>query len=75
MQYWINFKGVQSGPVDLDGMKQMGLTSAAYVWHEGLADWVKIKKKNINCKEYSESHSSDEQKDCNSDNHLNCNWE
>ena len=42
MQYWINFKGVQSGPVDLDGMKQMGLTSAAYVWHEGLADWVKI---------------------------------
>ena len=31
MQYWINFKGVQSGPVDLDGMKQMGLTSDAYV--------------------------------------------
>jgi len=42
MQYWINHNGVQSGPVDLDGLKQMGLTSSAYVWHEGLADWVKI---------------------------------
>lgn len=42
MQYWINHKGVQSGPVDLDALKQMGLTSAAYVWHEGLSDWVKI---------------------------------
>ena len=42
MQYWINHKGVQSGPVDLEALKQMGLTSQAYVWHEGLADWVKI---------------------------------
>ena len=42
MQYWINHNGVQSGPVDLDTMKVMGLTSSAYVWHEGLADWVKI---------------------------------
>jgi hypothetical protein len=42
MQYWINHNGVQSGPVSLDDMKQMGLTSAAYVWHEGLTDWVKI---------------------------------
>ena len=42
MQYWINHNGVQSGPVDLDGLKAMGLTSAAYVWHEGLSDWVKI---------------------------------
>ena len=42
MQYWINHKGVQSGPVDLDALKEMGLTSAAYVWHEGLSDWVKI---------------------------------
>lgn len=42
MQYWINHNGVQSGPVDLDALKQMGLTSAAYVWHEGLTDWVKI---------------------------------
>ena len=42
MQYWINHNGVQSGPVDLEGLKQMGLTSAAYVWHEGLSDWVKI---------------------------------
>jgi len=42
MQYWINHNGVQSGPVDLDAIKQMGLTSSAYVWHEGLTDWVKI---------------------------------
>lgn len=42
MNYWINHKGVQSGPVDLDGMKQMGLTDEAYVWREGLTDWVKI---------------------------------
>ena len=42
MQYWINHNGVQSGPVDLDGLKEMSLTSAAYVWHEGLNDWVKI---------------------------------
>ena len=42
MQYWINHNGVQSGPVDLDGLKEMGLTSAAYVWHEGLPEWVKI---------------------------------
>ena len=42
MQYWINHNGVQSGPVELDSLKQMGLTSSAYVWHEGLTDWVKI---------------------------------
>jgi len=42
MQYWINHRGVQSGPVELDALKEMGLTSAAYVWHEGLSDWVKI---------------------------------
>ena len=42
MQYWINHNGVQSGPLDLDALKEMGLTSSAYVWHEGLADWVKI---------------------------------
>lgn len=42
MQYWINHNGVQSGPVDIEGLKAMGLTSRAYVWHEGLSDWVKI---------------------------------
>ena len=42
MQYWINHNGVQSGPVDLDGLKEMGLTSSAYIWHEGMSDWVKI---------------------------------
>lgn len=42
MQYWINHNGVQSGPMELDALKEMGLTSSAYVWHEGLTDWVKI---------------------------------
>ena len=42
MQYWINHTGVQSGPVDLDAIKEMNLTSNAYVWREGLGDWVKI---------------------------------
>ena len=42
MQYWINHNGVQSGPVDADGIKELALTSRAYVWHPGLTDWVKI---------------------------------
>ena len=42
MQYWINHNGVQSGPVEPEALKQMGLTSEAYVWHEGMTDWVKI---------------------------------
>lgn len=42
MQYWINQDGVQSGPVELDGLKDMNLTSRAFVWHEGLDDWAKI---------------------------------
>ena len=42
MQYWINHNGVQFGPVDLEGLKEMALTSEAYVWHEGLGDWKKI---------------------------------
>lgn len=42
MQYWINQDGVQSGPLELDALKEMSLTSRAYVWHEGLSDWVKI---------------------------------
>jgi hypothetical protein len=42
MQYWINHNGVQSGPVDADGIKELALTSRAYVWHPGLSDWVKI---------------------------------
>ena len=42
MQYWINYNGVQSGPVDLDGIKEMRLTSAAYVWREGMSDWARI---------------------------------
>ena len=42
MQYWINHNGVQSGPIDADGIKELALTSRAYVWHPGLSDWVKI---------------------------------
>ena len=42
MQYWINHNGVQSGPHELEALKQMGLTSAAYVWRAGMNDWVKI---------------------------------
>jgi len=42
MQYWINHNGVQSGPVDIDGLKAMSLTSRAYVWHEGMAGWLPI---------------------------------
>ena len=42
MQYWINFKGVQSGPVELEVLKKMSLTPDAYVWREGMVDWMKI---------------------------------
>jgi len=42
MQYWINHDGVQAGPVTRNELKDMALTSRAYVWHEGLSDWVKI---------------------------------
>lgn len=42
MQYWINHDGVQTGPVTRDELKELALTSRAYVWHEGLDDWVKI---------------------------------
>ena len=42
MQYWINQDGVQHGPVTLSEMEGMGLTADAYVWHNGLEDWVRI---------------------------------
>ena len=42
MQYWINHNGVQSGPVDAEGIKELGLTSRAYVWSQGMSDWVRI---------------------------------
>lgn len=42
MQYWINHHGVQSGPHELEDLKQMGLTSATHVWRAGMSDWVKI---------------------------------
>ena len=42
MQYWINQDGVQSGPVDYEGLKEMALTPRAFIWHEGLPNWVSI---------------------------------
>lgn len=42
MQYWINHNGVQIGPVEIDAIKEMKLTSKAFVWHEGLSNWVNI---------------------------------
>ena len=42
MQYWINHNGVQTGPLELDAIKEMKLTSKAFVWHEGLNEWVNI---------------------------------
>ena len=43
-QYWINFKGEQSGPMSKEQMARLGLDESAYVWHSGLPDWVKISK-------------------------------
>ena len=41
-QYWINHNGEQSGPMDIDAVKEMNLTSTAHVWYEGLSEWVCI---------------------------------
>ena len=43
-QYWINFKGNQSGPHSKEELVRMGVDKTAYVWHSGLDDWVKITK-------------------------------
>ena len=40
-----------------------------------LSDWVKIKKEQINCNENCETDYRDEQKNTDSDKHLNCDWE
>lgn len=42
MQYWINQNGVQTGPVALDQLEKMNVSADAYVWRNGLEDWVKI---------------------------------
>ena len=39
-----------------------------------LADWVKVKEKQIKSNEYCETDNSDEKKNCDSDEHLNCDW-
>ena len=43
-RYWINFRGKQSGPLSMEELRNMGIDKTAYVWHSGLADWVKITK-------------------------------
>ena len=43
-RYWINFRGKQSGPLSIEDLERMGVDKTAYVWHSGLADWVKITK-------------------------------
>ena len=41
-QYWINQNGVQSGPLTIEQLRAMDVSTKAYVWHSGLDDWVKI---------------------------------
>ncbi len=41
-QYWINQNGEQSGPLTIDQLRAMNVSTKAYVWHSGLDDWVKI---------------------------------
>ena len=38
------------------------------------SNWVKIQQENVNRKENSESHSSNEKKRTNSNKQLNCYW-
>ncbi len=40
MQYWINQNGVQTGPVTVEQLARMNVSSEAYVWRSGLDDWV-----------------------------------
>ena len=41
MQYWVHINGQQQGPMQIDELARMGITSDTYVWREGLEDWVK----------------------------------
>ncbi len=38
-RYWINQKGVQSGPFDIEELKQKSLDSDTFVWYSGMPDW------------------------------------
>lgn len=42
VKYWINQDGVQEGPLTFEELKAKGLTHDAYVWREGLAEWVPV---------------------------------
>lgn len=42
VKYWINQDGVQEGPLTFEELKAKGLTRNAYVWREGLAEWVPV---------------------------------
>lgn len=42
VKYWINQDGVQEGPLTFEELKAKGLTRDAYVWREGLAEWVPV---------------------------------
>lgn len=41
-QYWINRNGQQSGPFDLEQLRQLQLDGDTYVWYNGLEDWEKL---------------------------------
>lgn len=43
-KYWINYKGAQTGPVSIDNLRDMAIDESAYVWYNGLDDWVRITK-------------------------------
>lgn len=38
--YFINERGEQVGPVEMDELRSRGVTSRTYVWKEGMSDWV-----------------------------------
>ena len=40
--YWINHNGQQQGPFTIEELKRLELSDKAYVWFNGLSDWVKI---------------------------------
>lgn len=43
MQYWVMKDGVQQGPMDLNGLKEIGITGETYVWSDGMDDWAQAK--------------------------------
>lgn len=43
-KYWINYKGAQAGPLSIEELGRMSIDATAFVWHNGLTDWVRISK-------------------------------